>query len=510
MRVEARAAPSTAIVALLVLASAGGCEAPPASTDASVAPTGLPSCDEPQIVTPTEGLTTSVVFDTRTARDGELALGTCGGGTTAPQAVVAIQVPGTGPHTVSVSSVNVGTDTLFDTVLLMRRGTCDATPEDGAEACFDDDLPERRASGSLRAQGGETVYAIITGYEGVETHVDRGPVQLDIVARPNAAPTIEGAAVLVTDGAVVVDVTGGDADADVASVQITFHGPAGELVDLDGDGERTAADVLSGGFDRPVSGALRFTERATLAVSSSAALASASEAWVRLVDASGTPSEADTVTPVLVGAIVGNGEACDATHVCGAELTCPGGMCVPSAERVGVCSAAAPIELQRPTATTTSTSVMGVLMTGTGLFGGPCGATIGREDVYRAVIPEGRFDLVATTDVDGTGVAVDTVLYVRRVCTDPATTPPEEGVGCSDDLEAGSLRSRLEWRDVPPGELFFFVEDWGGVPVDEMTSRYELRVSLRPVIASGEACDPDEVIDRCEGEPCPVAARRCP
>jgi hypothetical protein len=54
-----------------------------------------------------------------------------------------------------------------------------------------------------------------------------------------------------------------------------------------------------------------------------------------------------------------------------------------------------------------------------------------------------------------------------------------------------------------------FVEDYGGV-AEMTTTRFELRVSLRPVLATGAPCDPDGVNDRCAAGACPAGTMVCP
>ena len=59
------------------------------------------------------------------------------------------------------------------------------------------------------------------------------------------------------------------------------------------------------------------------------------------------------------------------------------------------------------------------------------------------------------------------------------------------------------------GDYAVFVEAWQGVQPD-MSLRYELSASLRPVLPSGAMCDPMQVRDRCTGAICDPTTRRCP
>jgi hypothetical protein len=110
-------------------------------------------------------------------------------------------------------------------------------------------------------------------------------------------------------------------------------------------------------------------------------------------------------------------------------------------------------------------------VTADGVFEGNCGqlgsivGTTGTEHLYRVTVPTGGpFTLIVRTDVTETpgGVdGVDTVVYVRSVCTDPAS---ELRGYCSDDAADADARSRVEIEGIPAGDYTIFVEPWGGVP----------------------------------------------
>lgn len=500
----ARAAVALGTVIAATIAGAG-CDsgAPTGGGDGAVSSVVLPTCAFPRRVDAVVGDTVSVMLDTRGGGSFTGTLGgTCGPGDPLPPAVVLeIVVPGVGTHAVEISTANVGTDRTFDTVMAVRRYGCDDLY---AQRCFDDRDTERRARGTVLAEGGETLWVIVTGYPNAD-YVDRGPLQIDVTARVERRPTIESASVLVTPGGVRATLTGGDPDADGAGTYLTFHGPAGELLDLDGDGDTDTDDYLWRDFDRSVAGALQFTETTTF--DGVTAPAGAREAWVRVFDSAGAVSEIDVAVPLRSGEIVGSGAACDDSHVCGSELECRTMVCQATAERAVSCAAASPIAVPAPMGQTTSAMVEGVLGPGLGLFGASaCGSTVGREAIHTVTVPDvGRFDVIATTDLPGTPADADTVVYARADCVDPETES-----GCADDITyPENARSTLEVLDALPGTLAIFVERWGGVPEGTML-RYALQVSLRPVLDAGASCDPRGQLDRCAGGACPASTRVCP
>jgi hypothetical protein len=168
----------------------------------------------------------------------------------------------------------------------------------------------------------------------------------------------------------------------------------------------------------------------------------------------------------------------------------------------------------------TTTTRQSVLTAGPGLFSAPamCGdstgvasASGGREDVYLIQVPAGRYDLLLTTDSPGTAGSStrepDTILYVRRSCADATTAAAAE---CNDDITTtDNLRSAVEILDLSGVTVAAFVEIYNGAPDGEGV-RYELAMTLRPVLDPGAACDPAGRANRCAMGDCPVATRMCP
>ncbi len=492
-----------ALVALLV-----GCGGTPPSMGNEAGVVRAPSCEAPDLVTLVEGETTVRTFDLRTAPYGLLT--GCPGNGMPGQVVYEIVVPGAGQHIVEARTANPGTDRETDTVLALRRGVCGGTTSD---QCFDELSGDYRTNAAFTANGGDHVFLVLTTY----TEADEASVEIDFSAAPNSPPTITSASAVVAGSELLVDVDGGDADGNGAGITLTLHGPAGELVDLNGDGLRDESDSLAGNFARPVTHATSFHERTRLALDSGQATRAlaATGAYVRTVDLAGVPSVSDVVAPVRSGTIVGRGEACSATFVCPEELTCAPGTftCEATPIRAAACSAATPLGVPVPTTMTTTTSTEGSLAPGDGLFTDSCDEsdgpviTDGREDIYVVHVPPGAFDLLITTDLPGTATDADTVLYMRSDCVDPATGTAE---WCNDDITSGSnLRSSVVALDLAEGDYYVFVEAWGTIMLDT-TVRYELGASLRPVLPMGDPCDPTEAMNRCADMVCDPSTRVCP
>lgn len=515
-----RRLPASSLLALAWL----GCGPGSAPLDVGEAGVGLPSCAAPLVVAGRTGLV-SLMLDTRGGPPGLVPLPcTSAAASLAPQVVVAYDVPGSGPQAIELSTANAGTDGNFDTLVAVRGDRCmpERTDEDPLY-CFDDETGTRefRGHGSFVAEGGERVYIVVTGWGGMyQGRADEGLVQLDIDAQPVTPPTIDEASALVTPDSIRIDVRGGDAGRDASGVVLTFHGPAGELVDVNGDGLFDAGDVVTGDFDRPVVGATTFAETATLA---STGTGGAATIGVRIIDRAGVLSDRTIATPARVGRVVGIGEGCDATNVCGPELACDGtSMCAPAPDRALACAAPTVLELTAPTdGRATTATRQSVLTAGPGLFsapvlcedsGTPHEATGGREDLYALHVPAGRFDLILTTDSPGTAGASprepDTILYVRRSCGDALSAIATE---CNDDIETDvNLRSRVVLSDLSDVTLTAFVEIFNGAPDDGDGLRYEIAATLRPVLDTGASCDPAGIENRCTLGECPVATRMCP
>jgi hypothetical protein len=124
------------------------------------APVALATCSMPRMVTLAAGAPMTVTGSTAGGGEGPLAT-ECGNtmaATTAPQEVIAVQIPGTAPSVLTFS-MGDGTDATFDTIVEVRND-CAMQGE-----CFDDiDGTTTRSGGSVRVMGGQTVYLVVSGF----------------------------------------------------------------------------------------------------------------------------------------------------------------------------------------------------------------------------------------------------------------------------------------------------------------------------------------------------------
>lgn len=506
------------------------------SDDAGMPDSGPPdsgppfACASPTRVDAVLGDTVSVMFDTRMTETRPRDLGlACGNVESelrwAPQEVVELHVPGSGPVAVELDTVfNGDTDADFNTVLQVRE-TCERVPSGFfPPTCFDDAAPgEYRSRGTFTAEGGRVYYITVTGYSSpppTQDTVDSGRVRLDITVRENAAPTVtEGWLTLPLDSALGIDdahirVAGHDPDGDVRGLAMNFYRGA-ELLDIYGDADGPASEntsVYAVLFD-PAPSEPDYDEVVVVPykqVNLAAYLRAvgATHATFRVFDSAWRTSEPFRVDIVPNPTIVVEGEACDATHACRAETTCVDGTCGTEGPVATACDAAIDLGVQPDGVPVERTGATGA---GFGNFDWrpACSpdpsAAIGAEAVYSVTVPAGvTADLLLTTDLPATG-STDTILYVRRACADRGTE-----LGCNDDRRAGDVQSELTLLNLEEGVYYVFVERFGGLA--EGTIPHAIRATLRPVLGSGEPCDPEGVANRCASGDCtdPGTGPVCP
>src|SRR5690606_16994656 len=99
-------------------------------------------------------------------------------------------------------------------------------------------------------------------------------------------------------------------------------------------------------------------------------------------------------------------------------------------------------------------------------------------------------DIVIETAGTTTGTT-DTVLYAMTACGDPSTE-----VACNDDAGEDGGDSRLEILDSEAVTYTIAVEVFAGV---EAATMIDVVGRLRPVLATGAACDPAGEMNRCGG-----------
>jgi hypothetical protein len=516
---------SPLVLSIALVACDGAAPMMDAGHDAGLPDAGPPDAGPPLAcsdLTPLDGVlgeTVSVMLDTSMTETRPRDLGfSCGNVESelrwAPQEVVELRVPGSGPVAVELDTVFDGdTPVEFNTVLQVRR-TCERAPVDAfPPSCFDDvGRNDFRSRGGFTAMGGEVVYVFVTGYSeppATQGTVDRGRVRLDVTVRESSPPTLTAGSFLLALADSYVEATGMDAGGDARGVALNFYGPDGALLDIYGDGAATEdGDVYLVFFD-PAPTTADYVGRAVVRgaegnLAGYLRSVGATEAGFRVFDEAWALSTPRRVT-IAEAELVGFGEACDTTRVCRPEMTCISGTCGVSGPVATACGGAIDLMVPAPEGTATSITRTGSVGAGRGNFAPDCvsnaNATAGAETIYAVTVPEGvTADLLVTTDLPGTGGS-DTIVYVRGACPDSGTE-----LACNDDVRAMNLRSAVEARDLGAGTYYILVEQYGGLMSG--SAPHELQATLRPVLGPGAACDMAGAENRCATGAC--AGGLCP
>ncbi|MBW2460979.1 MAG: hypothetical protein JRH11_04990 [Deltaproteobacteria bacterium] len=478
--------------------------------DATVEDTSRPPplpdvCVSPIAVTGEIG-TSTVSGDTSMveARPRDLG-GDCGNTSAArfaPQEVIAYTVPGTGELGVAFTLDTAGTDENFAAVVQVR-GACDEIP--GAGTCYgaEENQPGIPARGGVLANGGDVIYFIVTGWaEAMTPATGSGAWQMDITAGPNEAPTLVSGQLSNVGGSLEVALSTMD-DTGVETYRMELQGADGMGIDVNEDGMVNEGDWVIGGFREESQPAFVGTGRWTDMFAVLPGTVTVTQAEVAVRDVFNAESVPMTLT---IGDAPSVGAACDATTYCALELTCVSDVCAASTESTTVCATATALTITEPTDTTTSTTVSGTIPAGTGALTPGCTNAVGPEVIYTLTVPAagtGTYDVIADTNLTGTG-ETDTAIYLRSTCEDPTTE-----LACNDDidLDGGTYSSRFELLDAPAGDHAIVVEQW--FPVATTTpGDFQMEVSLRPVLATGAACDNAGADNRCAAGAC--AASVCP
>ncbi|MFN7696514.1 MAG: hypothetical protein ACK5U8_01335 [Deltaproteobacteria bacterium] len=473
-------------------------------------------CEAPRRImgalgTPSRVMLDTTMVDTR-PRDLGLVCGNVTARQWARQEVLEYVVPGTGPVGVRVSTANMGTDVRFNTVLQIRRA-CSTVPTE-LFTCFDDvSGTDPRTEGGFTAMGGDTVFIYVTGYsepEAVTMQRDEGAVEVTIEAGPNTAPTLAAARYLEAGSNVLITASGTDAESNFAGLSVFFYNDAGRI-NLAGAPNGLVLPVPDGGATMDWTAALRVAGSDVPLVDFCARMDIACTGVGIVAFDEYYAASAERRISIDGATIVGLGEACSTERLCGAGLVCNATtmVCDPSPEALAACMDATVLTIPAVTDAAQSASSTFTLPASAGTFTAPSGCatamggdpTAGAERVFRVDVPAGTYDLTFETDRPGTG-ATDTVLYVRGDCSDPG-----DDLGCMDDIDTAGMMygSSVTVMDATEGDYFAFVETFGG-----RGGMVELQATLRPVLATGAACDPAGVRNRCAMGACAAATMVCP
>lgn len=235
-----------------------------------------------------------------------------------PQDVVAITVPGTGSQEVFVSLANPGTSETLDTVMELRTDCA----TDNIDTCNDDAVPgsELRSASGILANGGDTIYAVVTLYGGdLGMGETSGPFELTVETAAPTPPTFTSATVTRLAAAgenggtqFVFSINGADAGQD-ADIQFQFLNAAGDPVDLLATAGEQVGPFIIGFDDQPAPATL--TNALSTIELDPTLVGSVVSARVRLADPFQTSGEFQTVTVTIEAGTDGGTPAGDAGTV---------------------------------------------------------------------------------------------------------------------------------------------------------------------------------------------------
>lgn len=457
------------------------------------------ACDgDNEVINGVIGETVTVMFDTTMTDERPRDLGVrCGnpsgeGLTWANQEVVEYHVPGTGPVGIEFSAINAVTPMNFNTVIQVRT-ECDVVPDQSfPPTCLDDaTATDPRSRGAVMAEGGDTIYFIVTGYsdpEPIRMQIDEGPIQVTFTPRVNTPPTLTAASAIVNGTAMLLRAEATDAEGPILGYALQLFTAAGQI-DLDGDGDADTQDILPFGWEM-VTGTNPYVGSSVVTpdmdgyrLAEYCAAIGCTEAGIAVFDQQYAGS-AFLRVPITPPELSGVGDPCDGVGlVCASGLNCVSGTCAVSARVATACMMATPIVIDEPVDDTpTTATVSGVLNRGAGAFYSPCSEgtnveanSIGREAIYRIDIEEaGEYRLDLTTALPGTGTR-NTILYVRGDCAD---SRPASSLGCNDDAAGGSA-SEVS-LEVGPGTYYVFVEFFDGVMTASAAFDLQATLTLLP------------------------------
>ncbi|MEM9863031.1 MAG: hypothetical protein AAF938_15655 [Myxococcota bacterium] len=281
--------------------------------------------------------TVNVTVDTTTAAGDREALA-CGG--SANQAAIEITVPGTGEFRLTASTDNGGT-VVPDTLIELRTACGTANP-----AGCNDDIGggNLRSTGAINVTGGDTVFAIVDGFDTDDVGAIEVSIALSALAGEGdscAAPTVCEDDLICSDAEICVTPTPPTLDALAVAVftlspddvQLAFQIEGG---DVDGDAAgfefsflNAADEVVDGPFGPfPFDEAPGTTFEIVQSLTGPPPAKGVTQVQVRIVDASGAFSSASTAA-LMAATFANDGDACGglvlcdpATLACGAGGTC--------------------------------------------------------------------------------------------------------------------------------------------------------------------------------------------
>ena len=435
------------------------------------------------------------------ARDLEPAMACSNGPGGAPEVAHRFTAPASPRVRVTASTDEPDTGLNYDTVVYLRTNCSDGTTE---LACSDDDNQAGSrplgSRASVEMAGGTSFDVIVDGYDefsygayGLRVRAVPALPQdsaCDPTGRMNACRSglictsagtgsphcapgtppvlMQAVAQTMQNGRTVrVYLSGGDVDADAVAAHFDFLDAGGTVVTSAERGLGPSASGQTSFGPLVVYSQDGFVDRYPLATT----------ARVWLIDGAGlqsSPVDA-TLVPITVRDL---GQACDPaglTDQCRGELACTNSQCAVTAAAQSACSGA-------PTVMDSMT-LLDSLGTAQGNFESGCAFSRGLDDrVYKLVLARSS-DLVITTDVMPSGMNLDTLVYLRTNCTEPASQ-----VACNDNIDTTNPHSRLTLTDVAAGTYFAYVDGSRNGAGFIATGPFGALVEIIPIVGSGEAC----------------------
>ena len=481
-------------------------DAPPAdANDAMASPTCAPASiiDLDSVATEAGGVKTAYYVGTTVgaARDLEPAMSCSNGPGGAPERAHHFTAPSSPRVRVIASTDEADTDLNYDTVVYLRASCTDPASQ---LACSDDDnVPGPRPLGSrasVEMAAGTAFDIIVDGYDEFsfgtyglrvravpalpqDTPCDptgaMNACRTGLICTsagtgsphcaPGTPPTISQlvAQTMQNGRTVRAYLAGGDVDGDAIAAHFDFLDAGGSVV---ASAERGLGSAVSGQTSfgpLVVYSQDGFVDRFPLVTTA--------RAW--LIDAAGLMSSSldASLVPIAVRDL---GQACDPaglTDQCRGELACTSSQCAVTAAAQAACGAA-------PTVMDSMT-LTGSLATTMGTFESGCAFSRNLDDrVYRVVLARNS-DLVITTDLDPSAATLDTVVYLRTTCTDPASQ-----IACNDNVDTTDARSRLSLTDVPAGTYFAFVDGSRNGAGYIASGPFGAQFEIIPIVGAGEPC----------------------
>jgi hypothetical protein len=451
------------------------------------------------------------------------------------EVVYRVTIPGSGNLQLTASTDDPATDPNTDTLLYIQT-QCGGGQE---LACNDDTATAIQSTAIANVTGGQTVFVIVDSYNAAgagafKLNVSIKPIRAmgencdptgaadvcasGLICTPptgtthtctmGTAPTLAKAELIVTDdpnaadpGSAWLYISGSDPDGDITGISAVWKDASGNVLGMTSGPSPITVPAPGVSFTAMPLGLTLTT------MNGDAGNVIASSLDLQLFDSLGHMSSLVNVTPLQIKNLTQSCSATiDAPDQCRHELVCgSGNTCQAGTAETAACTGATTVTPGTPVSDTIAAS-------SADQFEGSCFYTprAGGEKVYKVTVAaptsgQTGHDVIASTVGTGTfdsTTMVDTYVYIRSTCADPSSE-----VACNDDTSSSEYRSTATGLNLAAGTYFVFVDTSSAGTGPNFT----LNVTLRPVLATGQTCDPQGVTNRCHGAACPTTGTAvCP